>query len=131
MAAIHFTPVMQPLDPNEVVDRIQHGWVLGGQVLLAQGSGIATPGNPNGGQGVPVNVWVLPEPTVPLGQVVGTILQAEASLGEAGRDVLNVFCQLMLGIDLEKLHESVEQEEGQSESEPVAPISNPVPNWVQ
>ena len=141
MPAIDFTPVMKPLSPEELLGRLQRGWTIAGQVLLQQGSGVATPDNPNGATAVPVNVWTLPEPMVPLGELISTLLAMDKAV-EMGQlapgQVLESFAQGVIGVTIEQLRQTVERNKNvsgatpdQDQDDDTAPGGAHTPSWIQ
>jgi hypothetical protein len=87
------------LTQDELKKRIKDGWQLVGQVLLQEGSSIATPDNPTGQRrAMPVNVWVLNRFLIPAHQLAQTLLQSES------KDEL---CEAIFGTSLEQLHEGI------------------------
>jgi len=133
MPAIEPIPVMKPMTMEELVGRIQRGWRIEGQVIIPTGSGVITPDNPTGQTGVPVNVWVLPEPMVPLGELISTILALDstAQMGQiTAAEILGHFTQAVIGTTVEQLRLSVEKHNESSGDDP-PPDGAQHPGWVQ
>lgn len=82
---MHFIPTNKGMDREELGSRIQHGWIYFGRQAV-RGPAIANVTEPNAPIGVAdVDIWVLPEPTIPLSALVHILVeihlkQADASL---------------------------------------------------
>lgn len=100
---VHMIPVQQGMTETEVKGRLRSGWVKVGRQLVQQlNPQIATPQNPNAGPSlVECDIWVLFEPTVPIGVVIGGLLQT-ASIG-GHMDSLNLFCKTLFDEDITKM----------------------------
>lgn len=62
---IRFEPVGQPVDPEELQNRFNAGWMILGQAVINPGKQqIATLDNPEADQPIPCNIWGMPEPTI-------------------------------------------------------------------
>jgi len=72
---MHLIPVTEGITTEELGQRIQAGWVHIGQMLIAQ-KGIIDPTKPMTHTGlVPAEMWVLPEPIMPVGAFASAMVQ--------------------------------------------------------
>lgn len=97
---VHMIPVQQGMSETEMKGRLRSGWVkVGRQVVQLLNPQIATPRNPVAGPSLQeCDVWVLFQPTIPIGVVIGGLLQT-ASVG-GDMDSLNLFCKTLFNKDI-------------------------------
>lgn len=100
---VHMIPVQQGMTENEMKGRLRSGWVkVGRQVVQLNNPQLATLENPVAGPSlVECDIWALFEPTVPLGVVIGGLLQT-ASIG-GHMDSLNLFCKTLFNEDITEM----------------------------
>lgn len=73
---IDFVPVTEGLTEQEVGQRIQTGWVYFGRQAVNVRSGIIDPTRPLAPTGLlDMDIWVLPQPTIPVNVVVGALVK--------------------------------------------------------
>ena len=89
MALIHLVPVGEGMMREELAQRIQSGWVLAGRQAINLRSAIIDPTKPMTPTGVTdVDVWVLPEATIPSGLVAHTLVEAYTAAPDREEKVL-------------------------------------------
>lgn len=100
---VHMIPVQQGMTENEMKGRLRSGWVkVGRQVVQLNNPQLATLDNPVAGPSLAeCDIWALFEPTVPLGVVIGGLLQT-ASIG-GHMDSLNLFCKTLFNEDITEM----------------------------
>lgn len=121
MPIIELRPIQEPMDEKEVVGRLQAGWIIAGQILVSKGNGVATPDNPTGQVMAPCNIWILPEPMVPISEVYQVLLNAAEQYKESGPGMLALgyISHLLIGMTIEDLQQKLEEyleEPGESPS---------------
>ena len=83
MPVVHLVPVTHGMSKDEVVGRIQAGWVLAGRQAVQSTELIVDPSKPIPPSGVvDVDVWVLNEPMVPVGLVATRLIEEFEAGGE-------------------------------------------------
>ena len=89
MALIHLVPISEGMVREELAKRLQTGWVLAGRQAINLRSNIIDPTKPMTPTGVTdVDVWVLPEATIPSGLVAHTLVGAYRAAGDTEEKVL-------------------------------------------
>jgi hypothetical protein len=93
---IRFVPVTDGLTPGQVQELIRTGWVKVGRQAVRMDQQIIDPTKPMPPSGiVDVDVWMLPEPTVPASVIVEVLMQLEGATDVQA--VLDAFAQGITG----------------------------------
>ena len=108
MPQVDLIPMMVPLSEEEIIGRVRAGWRIIGQQVMRK-SGLVTPDNPDGIQAIPVNIWFLPEPMVPVSLVIQAVVSASETFGEfpSASSVVGFFSQMILGASPDEVLEIV------------------------
>jgi hypothetical protein len=96
---IHVIPAGRPMPHKELEGRIASGWIkVGRQVMETNNRGVATLDNPNAPPFAEFDVWVLPEPMIPVSVVVGSLVQMASSGGDMA--TINMVSEALFGADI-------------------------------
>lgn len=120
---VELIPVNVAVPPEEIQGRIQSGWRIFGQALVAHGGGVITPDNPTGAQAVPVTIWVLPEPMVPISELFHALFTASEVFKESPTSQVAIghVSTLLTGKTVTELRQSMEEAQGAADQSPDAP----------
>ena len=89
MALIHLVPISEGMSREELAERVQSGWILAGRQAINLRSAVIDPTKPMAPTGVAdVDVWVLPEATIPSGLVAHTLIEAYTAAPDREEKVL-------------------------------------------
>lgn len=90
--------------------------------MVFQGN-IATPDNPGGAQAIPVNVWILPEPMIPLGEFLGAIISASDELADspAALEGVDNISKKLMGKTVLEIKDEITQGQGDLSSQVALP----------
>ena len=121
MPQVQLIPIQQPMKPEEIAARLQAGWHVEGQLLVLQSS-IATPDNPGGAQAIPVNVWILPEPMIPLGEFLNAIISASDELSDSpALEGVDIISKKLMGKTVQEIKDEITQSQGDLSSQVALP----------
>ena len=77
MPTIHLIPISEGVTEKELFQRMQHGWVMAGRQSVQSQQKIVDVSKPMTRVGLEdMDVWILPEPMVPLGVVANALMDA-------------------------------------------------------
>ena len=96
MPLIHVVPCQLGMGQDELLGRLQSGWIMAGRQAMRMGGGIVDPTHPIPPSGVvDCDVWLLPEPMIPAGQLA--LYLVEMLEGGAQADALDELARHFLG----------------------------------
>jgi hypothetical protein len=123
---IQAIPIQQPIDEEDMIRRFNEGWRIAGQVLVSRGHGIVTTDNPTGVHVMPCNIWILPEPMVPLSEIFSTLFKATEQYAESGSGMmaLNFVSMMLFGASVKDLLAQMKEKSGAEPREPDRPGSD-------
>jgi len=106
---IHVIPVGQGMGQQELQSRLMSGWVLVGRQAINMAGQIIDPSKPMTPTGIiDVDVWMLPEPTIPAGIVIAALVKAhQEGQAEPGL-MLDSVCRALFGEGIVPMAEKFE-----------------------
>jgi hypothetical protein len=97
-------PVTEGMKEEAIIGRLQAGWVLIGRQSVDLRTSVIDPTKPMAPSGViDVDVWALPEPTMPLPMVTNAIFEARQA-----EKPLEAVVRKLFGVDLETFMAQIE-----------------------
>jgi len=100
---VHFIPVSGGLSREEVEQRIKSGWVYYGRQAVSLAGQLLKPGQPLDAGVADYDIWVLPEPMVPVSKVASVLVAAYVEGEDA--DLLDDLARLLFGFGIAPLAE--------------------------
>ena len=102
MPQVHFIPAVEGARPEEIVRRIETGWIFVGRMTTHLEQKFIDPTKPVPPSGVmEVDVWMLPEATIPVRVVASAVYEAYKNGGDA--EALGKVTTMLLGVSLDQL----------------------------
>jgi len=108
MPSIEFIPIANGMTPQDVIDRLEQGFVHIGDVAIRQEAKIVDPTKPMMQNGlIPCHVWVQGEPMMPTSRLVALLYSLAVDWG-GDLNTLDTISQQLLGLPISDLVKQME-----------------------